>query len=480
MHSIVPNTFAYLALVSWPLISAIFYLFRPFFVATVATVLFALLLLPSGAFFKFQMIPQLDKETIPSVCVLVALFLVSRARRPFKAPIGVCEVLIACSIIAPVVTSLLNSDPVRVGYFTLPGVGIYDGLSAALFQLVVLVPFLVGRLIVKRVSDLVWLLRILAFSGLMYSAPLLFEIRFSPQLHAWVYGFYPSDFIQAIRDDGGFRPMVFFSHGLPASFFLMTSVVAAAALWRFRSTIGKISWAVPTVYLGVVLMLCKSGAALVYGALLVPLVRWVKPRLQLRIAVVLALVALTYPATRILQIFPTSIIVDLSESFNPVRASSLKFRFDQEDLLLNKAFERPLFGWGRYGRNRIYGENWLGEQIDTTVTDGRWIITFGQFGIVGFLVEFGLLAFPIWKASTAIRRTGVASEQIAMAAIALIVAINMIELLPNSTLGAWTWLMAGCLLGGAEAVAARARSPGGADPALSRSSKVGVAGIQVS
>jgi O-antigen ligase len=192
--------------------------------------------------------------------------------------------------------------------------------------------------------------------------------------------------------------------------------------------------------------------------LLTPLVCWTKLKFQLRVAVVLALIALTYPATRMLQIFPTNTIVDIAASLSPDRAGSLKFRFDQEDALLNKASERPLFGWGRYGRNRIYEENWWGDAVDATVTDGRWIITFGQFGVVGFLLEFGLLAFPIFKAAAAIRRVGTGREAFAMAAMSLIVAINMIELLPNSTLGPWTWLMAGCLLGASEAVVALGRS----------------------
>jgi hypothetical protein len=458
MHSAEPNALAYFALIAWPLVSLFFYWSRSFLIATLLTVLAAQLILPSGAFLKVSMVPQLDKNTIPAILVLVACLLFRRPRTPFRRPVGSCELLIVASIFAPIVTSALNTDPIYASPAILPGVGLYDGFSAALFQFIVLTPFIVGRIIVRSATDLISILKLLAFAGLAYSPLLLFEIRFSPQLHAWVYGFYPSDFIQAIRADGGFRPMVFFGHGLLASFFLMTTVVAATALWRDGIRIGRISWGVPAGYLAALLVLCKSGAALTYGVLLAPLVRWARPKVQLRIAIVLALVALTYPATRMLQIFPSITIIDAFASLSPARASSLKFRFDQEDALLNKAAERPLFGWGRYGRNRIYGENWLGDAVDATVTDGRWIITFGQFGIVGFLLEFGLLAFPIFKASAAIRRAATGRERLAMTTIALIVAINMIELLPNSSLGPWTWLMAGCLLGSAEAVTALARS----------------------
>ena len=42
-------------------------------------------------------------------------------------------------------------------------------------------------------------------------------------------------------------------------------------------------------------------------------------------------------------------------------------------------------------------------------------------------------------------------EAISLGAVALIVGVNMIELLPNATLEPWTWLLAGALLGWSEA-----------------------------
>src|SRR5207245_2594993 len=108
------------------------------------------------------------------------------------------------------------------------------------------------------------------------------------------------------------------------------------------------------------------------------------------------------------------------------RASSLEFRFVQEEELLKHAAERPWFGWGRYGRNRVYKEDWQGIGVDTSVTDGRWIITFGQFGIVGFLAEFGLLAIPIFRAARALKYIASFPGGLFSAAISLILAVNMI------------------------------------------------------
>jgi hypothetical protein len=140
------------------------------------------------------------------------------------------------------------------------------------------------------------------------------------------------------------------------------------------------------------------------------------------------------------------------------RAVSLEVRFIQEEELLQKAFERPFFGWGRFGRSRVFVVDWRNIGFDSSTTDGRWVITLGVYGLVGFVAEFGLLAIPIFRAFKAWRVISF-QEAISVSAIALIMAINMIELLPNSTLHSWSWLIAGALLGCSETVLARARSP---------------------
>ena len=47
-----------------------------------------------------------------------------------------------------------------------------------------------------------------------------------------------------------------------------------------------------------------------------------------------------------------------------------------------------------------------------------------------------------------------------LAALALIVAINIVDLLPNSSISPWTWLLVGALLGRAEALYAVVRQRG--------------------
>ena len=116
----------------------------------------------------------------------------------------------------------------------------------------------------------------------------------SPQLHRIVYGYFPHDFFQQIRE-GNFRPVVFMGHGLLVSVFVATSVIAAAALWRTRDSVLRLPAAGTAAVLSGLLVLCRSLGSLVYGATAAPLARFATPRVQGLAATALAIVALIYP-----------------------------------------------------------------------------------------------------------------------------------------------------------------------------------------
>jgi hypothetical protein len=175
-----------------------------------------------------------------------------------------------------------------------------------------------------------------------------------------------------------------------------------------------------------------------------------KPRSQVKIAAVIVAVALLYPTLRTVDLFPSNTVLDFAAFFDEERAASLKFRFNQEDMLLAHANERPLFGWGRYGRNRIYSSS--GDDISTT--DGLWIITLGQLGFFGFLAQFGLLAMPVFRALASFRFVAQKRDAIVLGVLTLIVALTIVEQIPNASISPWSWLLAGALLGRAEALRA--------------------------
>jgi hypothetical protein len=215
----------------------------------------------------------------------------------------------------------------------------------------------------------------------------------------------------------------------------------------------------------VVLVLCKSMAALAYGAGLAPVIAFAGRRMQVRLAAGLALIAVLYPLLRGADLVPVEAMLGQAERVSAERAGSLAFRFANEDRLLDHASQKPLFGWGGWGRNRVYDPD-TGKDI--TVTDGRWIIVIGSFGWCGYVAEFGLLALPLLLLARRSRRLHPAEISPYAGPLALILGANMIDMLPNATLIPFTWLLAGALLGHAEALkAGRADEvrPAAPDPA---------------
>jgi hypothetical protein len=382
---------------------------------------------------------------------LIGCFSAGKALRLFNG-FGTPEILILMLLVSPFITAELNGDAIQVGVATLPAIGHYDAISALIAQFIFFVPFLLGRQILRSSADNQEILRVLVIAGILYSLPILFEVRMSPQLHTWIYGYFPHSFEQQMRD-GGFRPVVFIGHGLGVAFFALTTVLAAAALWRARVRVFNLPAGVTIGYLSVVLLLCKGLGASVYGVFAAPLVRYASPKLQLRLALGLVLIALSYPTLRATDLFPTTQLVEMAASVSEDRSESLKFRFDQEQQLLNHAWERLTFGWGRFGRNRIYDAE---TGRDLSVTDGRWIITLGQFGFFGFFAEFGILMIPIFRAASSLKYADSINERAFLAALSLILAINIVDLLPNASLSPFTWLIAGAVLGRTEALRTRA------------------------
>jgi cell division protein FtsW (lipid II flippase) len=264
----------------------------------------------------------------------------------------------------------------------------------------------------------------------------------SPQLSTWIYGVSSSTYATEFRY-GGFRPVVFLSNGLTLAFFLMTTVLAALALWRAKTKIRNVPPRGAAAYLAAIVVLTKSAGALLYTIGAGFLIGFTTPRTQIRVATVLVAIALLYPLLRAADVFPTKALIDMGSVLNEERGDSLRTRFEQEDALLARASERIMFGWGRYGRNRIYTEEW---GTDISLTDGLWIITMGQFGLVGFLALFGLLSIPVFRATRALRHAKSEPEKIFLSSLALIVALTVVEQIPNASISPWSWLLTGVLL----------------------------------
>lgn len=135
---------------------------------------------------------------------------------------------------------------------------------------------------------------------------------------------------------------------------------------------------------------------------------------------------------------------------NPERARSLQFRFQNEDMLLDRANERPLFGWGTWGRNRIYDPR-TGE--DLSVTDGAWIITYGAFGWLGYIGTMGLLVYPLIAITRAVNKKNEKDFSQYTFTLSLILMVYVLDQIPNASLNHITYLIAGAILGRAKQLA---------------------------
>ncbi|HGG05016.1 MAG TPA: hypothetical protein ENK28_06115 [Aliiroseovarius sp.] len=450
-----PNQLAFLMLILWPFVALV--LFRRFSPAQalIWTLLAGYLLLPPPpAKFDFPLMPPLNKENIPSLAAFAIVATTLRGQFELLPRSWIVRGLLLVFILSPFATVATNTEPVFFGVAGLPGLRFVEAVALMVQQAILILPFLLGRAILAQPQDQRAILMALMVGGLVYSVPMLIEIRLSPQINTWVYGYFQHYFNQMVRF-GGYRPIVFLYHGLWAAFFAMTAFIAALALYKGSHNRNASGYLIAAGYLGVLLFLCKSVGAALYGIVLAPLVLLLGAKTQIRLAALLAVLAVAYPVLKQVDLVPINQMLDQAARFDTERAASLKFRFDNEDILFERAALKPVFGWGSWGRNHILDP---ATGLITTVTDGRWIITLGVFGWVGFLAEFGLLMSPLLALWSVVRRKG-ADVQILAGPLSLLLAINIVDLIPNATLTPLTWLIAGSLLGAAETARQGYRAP---------------------
>jgi hypothetical protein len=432
-----PNTFAYIALVIWPVVVLFIFANNTPARALVWSLLAGYLLLPANTEINFPGVPAFTKISITNLSALLgaAIFARSPVIRPPREWWLVALILLY--IASPFLTVWGNREPLIIGDTALPGLQFYDAFSAVAYQTIDLIPFVLAYNLLRGPEGQRQILHALVIAALAYSLPMLLEVRLSPQLHTWIYGFFPHSFGQQMRG-GGFRPVVFLNHGLMVAIFTALAFVASAYLAKARIKIFGLPGYLFATYLFVVLVLCRSLGALVLASVAVLLLVVVRQRSMRLICAFLAVCVLTYPILRGADVVPVQWVADRTASYSKERAESFQTRIDNENALLARASQKPLFGWGSYGRNRVYDE-YTGR--DVSITDGTWIIIVGTYGWLGYLAAFGLLCIPVIVAS---RNRGDVVP--ATTALSLILVVNLLDLLPNSSLTPLTWLFAGSLV----------------------------------
>lgn len=475
-----PNSFAYIVLFCWPLVMLCFFALLPRAHAIALSIIGGYLFLPVRAGFDLPILPVVDKTLIPAMFTgILCLVMPDRtdranpgapaARAPRQRPAAergsaqrgdargeialetagrdrvaraILLTLFSLTLIAPFLTALTNPEALVFGPRILPGLQLYDAFSMALAEGIYLLPFLIGWRYMAGPREQYVLIMLLTLAGLVYSLPALFEVRMSPQINTWIYGFFQHQFSQHMRQ-GGFRPIVFLGHGLALSLFLALTVFGAVALWRQARADrkGGANWILVAAWMFMSLVLSKSLGALViaigFGAVLIAAGK----RPITIFAAVIATAVIIYPVLRGSGLSPVQYVSEAVDAYSAERAESFQYRLDNEDQLLARANLKPLFGWGSWGRNRIY-DPVTGD--DDSVTDGDWIITIGVTGWFGYLARYGLLALPLVFLA---RRRKAGQLTFVTAGLCLIQAANLLDAIPNASIVPVTWLIAGSLAG---------------------------------
>jgi O-antigen ligase len=237
-------------------------------------------------------------------------------------------------------------------------------------------------------------------------------------------------------------------NGLTLGLFMTTATLCGMWLWRTGAVRRLGQWTSgPLVgVLALVTLMCKNMGALTL--LLLGLVglfatRWFRTRM---VILALAAAAPLYMLVRTTGGWSGAPLTSLARLVHERRAESLQYRFDNENLLIAKALQQPWFGWGGWGRNRVYEEDWQGDLKDVSTTDGLWIISFGINGLVGLAALTAIQSLPPllllkrWPA-----RTWSCPDAAAPAALATILLLSGIDNLFNAMVNPIYMLIAGGL-----------------------------------
>jgi hypothetical protein len=438
-----PNLIAYIAFFSWPII--VFLLVRryPTSLAIFISMTGSFLLLPASFEIDPPLLPPLDKISISCISLLVSFFLLHIKYKIFQ-PGPILNILFIY-LIGVVISCFTNSDQVMIGGKLLPAVEPYDALSEVIRGLLYFLPFFLGRYFLSNIKDNEKIIKTFVIFALIYSIPMLYEIRMSPQLHNMVYGYHATDFIQSMRGDG-FRASVLVGHGLPLAFWISTAAIAAMSLHKNKTKVLNFSALSAVLFLVIVLILSKTWAAFFNITLGAIFIYMLSPSKQVKFALVLSSLIMFYPVTKIVGAFPDKEIIQTIAEYNVERADSMKTRYVNEEQLLNHALERPFFGWSGYGRNRIFDQTGK----DITITDGMWIVQMGIYGVFGFIFYYLFLLTVLYQASKSLKYIDSPNERVYFSMLSLLLAICIIDSIPNTSMVATNWLLAGALMGQCE------------------------------
>ncbi|MEG4802902.1 O-antigen ligase domain-containing protein [Microcoleus sp. ARI1-B5] len=362
------------------LIPIVLYLFVRFPTqrAVIITFVAAWLFLPQVSY-PIPLLPAYTKVSASCYAILLATIVYDTARITTFKP-GWLDVPMVICCLCPIVSQVTNGG---------------SPISPTFNQIITWgLPYFLGRLYLGSLEGLRQLAIGIFAGGLAYIPFTLIEGVKGPILHQMVYGVNAFEDWSQARRMGGWRPVVFMQHGLMVGVWMMTAALIGVWLWQ-TGTLKKFQGRnikTLAIVLTIAFFLCRSTGAyslFAIGLVILFSAKWFRSSLPLLFVIGYIWFYLYVAASG--QFASKDVIGFMTQIFGEERAFSLKFRFDMEEILGDKARQRFLFGWGDSGGNRVYN----GYGKDISVTDSLWIIAFGINGVVGLVSLFSSLLLPV-------------------------------------------------------------------------------------
>lgn len=164
--------------------------------------------------------------------------------------------------------------------------------------------------------------------------------------------------------------------------------------------------------------------------------RWVQVLLAMGIGFIIFL----FPIFRGAGLIPVDQVTEAVSIISEDRALSFGFRLANEDISLEHAMEKPITGWGGWGRNQVFDDR--GEMI--SIQEGAWILAITENGWYGYVGLFGLLTLPSIFIIGVWRRKAIPPETFALIGITT---GNLIYMVPTPHLTSLSWLVFGAVAG---------------------------------
>lgn len=372
-------------LFAWvPLVLFLFWSMRDRRDTIIVAYLAGLLLLPLASYKMSPGIPLIQKTLVANVGVLLGILVFDSGRFHLLKPKWI-DLPAAMFCLVPFASSISN------------GLGAHDGLSALVEAVTTWgIPYLVGRLYFADLPGLRKLALGTLVAGVLYLPPILLESRLAPQLHSWIFGipgrasWETVDFMGPLR----WKPAVFMDSALALTMFMTSATLCGYGLWsqgglRRLWGVGARWWLLAAL-IGTLLGKTLGGITLLIAGVLS---LWAMQRMRTPLLLLfLAGVSPLYISGRASGAWSgRELTAFIAENLSERRAGSLETRLTNEDMLLERALQRPFLGWSKWGRARIYNAD---QERDVSLTDGLWIILLGNQGLIGLVSYTLLLLLP--------------------------------------------------------------------------------------